>query len=333
MSERYQSLHNWLSEIFKTSDYDLKPASEDASFRMYYRLILQGETYIVMDAPPQHENCERFVDITNRLQQCKVNAPVIHKENIVQGFLLLSDFGDELYLPNLTQKTADTLYKDAINTLVKIQVLGDVKNLNFYDEPLLRREMSLFNEWLLIKHLQVNVNDGLNMALEIITKQLVNNALNQPQVFVHRDYHSRNLMLTRDKNPGVIDYQDAVHGPLSYDLVSLLKDCYIKWSKDEINNWIDFYLKQLAESNPGYDINREQFQRWFDLMGVQRHLKASGIFARLSHRDSKHGFLKDIPRTLSYIVELKPDYPELNPLCDLIEESVLPTLEQKLCEQ
>ena len=122
----------------------------------------------------------------------------------------MSDFGDELYLPNLTQKTADTLYKDAINTLVKIQVLGDVKNLNFYDEPLLRREMSLFNEWLLIKHLQVNVNDGLNMALEIITKQLVNNALNQPQVFVHRDYHSRNLMLTRDKNPGVIDYQHSV---------------------------------------------------------------------------------------------------------------------------
>lgn len=333
MSERNQSLHNWLSNIFETSDYDLKPASEDASFRMYYRLYLQDETFIVMDAPPQHENSALFIDITNRLQHCKVNAPLIHKENTAEGFLLLSDFGDELYLPNLTQTTADALYKDAINTLVKIQVSGDVKNLDCYDEALLRREVSLFSDWLLIKHLQLEVNDELDKELEAVVVQLIDNALEQPQVFVHRDFHSRNLMLTRTNNPGVIDYQDAVHGPLSYDLVSLLKDCYIKWSKAEINNWIDFYLKQLAESNPGYDINREQFQRWFDLMGVQRHLKASGIFARLSHRDSKHGFLKDIPRTLSYIVDLRPDYPELEPLCGLIEDSVLPALEQKPCGQ
>jgi N-acetylmuramate 1-kinase len=179
---------------------------------------------------------------------------------------------------------------------------------------------------LLNKHLAIELNREQQDYIESLFDLLIENALQQPQTFVHRDYHSRNLMLTEDNNPGVIDYQDAVVGPITYDLVSLLKDCYIKWPKNEIDNWVDFYINELA----AHDINleREQFQRWFDLMGVQRHLKASGIFARLSHRDDKHGFLEDVPRTLSYIVDLKDTYKELIPLCQLIEETILPELEK-----
>ena len=331
MSERSELLKNWLADILEAGDYELTPASADASFRSYLRLSLRNETYIIMDAPPRHEDCRPFIDITERLHQCQVNAPVIHNKNIEQGFLLLSDFGDELYLPNLNKDTADKLYKNAIDTLVKMQVRGNVAGIKRYDESLLRNEMALFKDWLLGQHLQINMNNVISKNLEAIFDLLVDNALEQPQVFVHRDFHSRNLMLTGENNPGVIDYQDAVQGPLSYDLVSLLKDCYIKWTGQEIKEWVDFYLQQLTKEKPELNIDSTQFQRWFDLMGVQRQLKASGIFARLSHRDNKHGFLKDIPRTLSYIVDLKPDYPELNPLCQLIEESVLPALEQKTC--
>lgn len=327
MTERLESLKRWLSEVIETSGFELKPASEDASFRSYYRLFLENpflgnKTLIVMDAPPPQEDCAPFVRITKTLLACDVHVPAIHHMDLQQGFLLLDDFGNDLFLDKLDSSTANELYSDAIKALVRMQTSADATELLRYDEPLLRREMQLFSDWLLGKHLQLELNDDQNKSLEAVFDLLVTNALQQPQTFVHRDFHSRNLMLTAENNPGVIDYQDAVHGPISYDLVSLLKDCYIKWSRDEINHWIDFYLKQMEEN--GTEIDHEQFQRWFDLMGVQRHLKASGIFARLSHRDSKHGFLKDIPRTLSYIVDLKRDYKELAPMCILIEESILP---------
>ncbi len=326
MSERFKSLKHWLSNVLGSSDFELKPASEDASFRFYYRLTMESKTFIVMDAPPPEEDCEPFVRVTNILHACNVNAPTIHNIDLQQGFLLLDDFGNDLYLQKLDLSTANNLYSDAIKALVRMQTSADVKELANYDESLLRREMQLFTEWLLGKHLKIELNDDQNKSIEAIFDLLVENALQQPQTFVHRDFHSRNLMLTKKNNPGVIDYQDAVYGPISYDLVSLLKDCYIKWSRDEINSWVDFYLNQWVEKEP--EIDREQFLRWFDLMGVQRHLKASGIFARLSHRDGKHGFVKDVPRTLSYIVDLKQEYKELVPLCFLIEESILPELER-----
>ena len=326
MSERFKSLKLWLSAVLETSDFELKPASEDASFRFYYRLLMKSKTFIVMDAPPPQEDCEPFVRVTNILHACGVNAPTIHNMDLQQGFLLLDDFGDDLYLHKLDSSTANKLYSDAIEVLVRTQALADVKELASYDESLLRREMQLFTEWLLSKHLRIELNDDQHNAIEKIFDLLVENALQQPQTFVHRDFHSRNLMLTAENNPGVIDYQDAVCGPISYDLVSLLKDCYIKWPRDKLNQWVDFYLNQLVEK--GSEMDREQFQRWFDLMGVQRHLKASGIFARLSYRDGKHGFLKDVPRTLSYIVDLKQDYRELASLCSLIEESILPGFEE-----
>ena len=328
MPDRYNSLQNWLTEILGTSVFNLKPASEDASFRTYHRLFLKNKTFIVMDAPPEQENCKAFIKITKKLRACDVNVPIIHNVNIEQGFLLLSDLGNDLYLNKLNKSSIYELYSDALSTLVSIQVLVNVGGVDEYDKSLLISEMNLFREWLIEKHLNIKLSDSQVKILTTLFDLLVNNALQQPKVFVHRDFHSRNLMVTKENNPGVIDYQDAVYGPISYDLVSLLKDCYIKWPKEEIDKWIDFYLNKLYEEKAQYRINRDEFIRWFDLMGVQRHLKASGIFMRLSHRDGKHNFLKDIPRTLSYILDLKETYEELQPICIILEELVLPRLKE-----
>ena len=328
MPDRYNSLQNWLTEILGTSAFNLKPASGDASFRTYHRLFLKNKTFIVMDAPPEQENCKVFIKITKKLRACDVNVPIIHNVNIEQGFLLLSDLGNDLYLNKLNKSSIYELYSDALSTLVAIQVLVNVGGVDEYDKSLLISEMNLFREWLIEKHLNIKLSDGQVKILTTLFDLLVNNALQQPKVFVHRDFHSRNLMVTKENNPGVIDYQDAVYGPISYDLVSILKDCYIKWPKEEIDKWVDFYLNKLYEEKAQYRINRDEFVRWFDLMGVQRHLKASGIFARLSHRDGKHNFLEDIPRTLSYILDLKETYEELQPICIILEELVLPRLKE-----
>ena len=328
MPDRYNSLQNWLTEILGTSAFNLKPASGDASFRTYHRLFLKNKTFIVMDAPPKQENCKVFIKITKKLRACGVNVPIIHNVNIEQGFLLLSDLGNDLYLNKLNKSSIYELYSDALSTLVAIQVLVNVGGVDEYDKSLLISEMNLFREWLIEKHLNIKLSDSQVKILTTLFDLLVNNALQQPKVFVHRDFHSRNLMVTKENNPGVIDYQDAVYGPISYDLVSILKDCYIKWPKEEIDKWVDFYLNKLYEEKAQYRINRDEFVRWFDLMGVQRHLKASGIFARLSHRDGKHNFLEDIPRTLSYILDLKETYEELQPICIILEELVLPRLKE-----
>ena len=328
MPDRYNSLQNWLTEILGTSAFNLKPASEDASFRTYHRLFLKNKTFIVIDATPEQENCKVFIKITKKLRACDVNVPIIHNVNIEQGFLLLSDLGNDLYLNKLNKSSIYELYSDALSTLVAIQVLVNVGGVDEYDKSLLISEMNLFREWLIEKHLNIKLSDSQVKILTTLFDLLVNNALQQPKVFVHRDFHSRNLMVTKENNPGVIDYQDAVYGPISYDLVSILKDCYIKWPKEEIDKWIDFYLNKLYEEKAQYRINRDEFVRWFDLMGVQRHLKASGIFARLSHRDGKHNFLEDIPRTLSYILDLKETYEELQPICIILEELVLPRLKE-----
>ncbi len=328
MSKRFESLQDWLIEILNTSAFNLKPASEDASFRYYYRLQLGKTRFVVMDAPPEHEDCKSFIKVNRILQAGNVNVPIIHNMNLEQGFLLLSDFGTDHYLDKLNQSSVARLYTDAIKTIVAMQTNADTQALRCYDAALLQREMRLFTDWLLDKHLQIALNKDQASALQVLFDMLQANALAQPQAFVHRDFHSRNLMLTQANNPGVIDYQDAVYGPVTYDLVSLLKDCYIKWSQPEINAWLAFYLNERVSCGDRLAIDRAQFQRWFDLMGVQRHLKASGIFARLSQRDGKHDFLKDIPRTLSYILDLKNTYRELSPLIALIEERILPRLEQ-----
>lgn len=327
MTTRFQKLNHWLNEVLclnkmdSEKDYRLEPTSGDASFRCYFRLIYDDETFIVMDAPPVQEDCALFLDIAERLLAVGLNVPKIIKKDLEQGFLLLSDLGDDQYLPNLTDINADGLYGDAIQTLCRMQKQTDISGLPLYDEKLLLQEMELFRYWLLEKHIGLELSEEMGTMLDDIFQLLIVEALEQPKVFVHRDYHSRNLMMTTANNPGVLDFQDAVVGPFTYDLVSLLKDCYIKWPTKQIRDWANRFFQQHVNDYP--DIDEERFIRWFDLMGVQRHLKASGIFARLCLRDGKTAYLADIPRTLSYIVDLKKDYPELRNLIMLIQEQVM----------
>ncbi len=285
-----------------------------------------------MDAPPDKEDSVPFVRVAGFLEAMQLNAPRVVEASLDKGFLLLTDLGTRLYLAELLDdKTlAETLYRDAIDALLVIQTKGAAfqSQLPPYDEELLRFELSLFHDWLCGTHLGIDLDDAAEREWQSLCDLLVANALDQPRVFVHRDYHSRNLMVVDDNNPGILDFQDAVEGPLTYDLVSLLKDCYVKWPADRIWQWaLDFYTgcdKPIREQ-----ITEAQFRRYFELMGVQRHIKAAGIFCRLNHRDGKEGYLKDIPRTLSYIVDIAPRYEELAFLIDLIEKQVLPGMEAR----
>ena len=324
--DRHTQLQQWLESLAADTYIDLNPASADASFRQYFRVTNKhdGKTYIVMDAPPDKEDCHPFALVTDLIRGVGANAPDILAIDIKQGFLLLDDLGSKPYLDHLDDDTAEELYTDAIKALIKMQSIDGL--LPAYDENLLQTEMDLFEAWYLNRHLDIELNQEQKDCLAFIFQLLIKNAQEQPQVFVHRDYHSRNLMITEENNPGIIDYQDAVIGPITYDLVSLLKDCYVRWPTTRVRDWaMDFYAllpEQVREL-----VNEDEFLRLFDLMGAQRHLKAAGIFARLKHRDGKAGYIADIPRTLNYIVELAPRYEELGFVHRLIEEKVLTGLE------
>ena len=283
-----------------------------------------------MDAPPEQEDCLPFLRVAGYLEAMRLNAPRIIEANLDEGFLLLSDLGSRQYLDALLEDTATApdLYTDAIQALLAMQRRGAAyqSQLPPYDDTLLRFELSLFHDWLCGTHLDIEFSDSAEQAWQDCCDLLVANALDQPQVFVHRDYHSRNLMMTAADNPGILDFQDAVEGPLSYDLVSLLKDCYVQWPAEQVWQWaLEFYNGLDAAVRERID--EEQFRRCFELMGAQRHLKAAGIFARLCHRDGKSAYLEDVPRTLSYIVELGPRYPELGFVIELIESRVLPGMD------
>lgn len=280
-----------------------------------------------MDAPPPQEDCLPFVRIAGYLEAMRLNAPRVIEADIENGFLLLSDLGSEQYLDQLKENPdlADSLYGDAIDALLTLQRRGEAYQsaLPPYDDELLRFELSLFRDWLCGTHLDLEFTDDDEQRWQACCDVLVDNATQQPQVFVHRDYHSRNLMVMGECNPGILDFQDAVEGPFTYDLVSLLKDCYIRWPADQVRAWaLDYYSKLNITTRER--VNEKQFCRNFELMGVQRQLKAAGIFCRLNHRDGKPGYLGDVPRTLQYITELGSRYEELNFLVNLIEEKVLP---------
>ncbi len=260
----------------------------------------------------------------------QLNAPRVIEVDTEKGFVLLTDLGTNLYLTALTEKpeSADVLYDDAIRALTTLQSNGAVYqgSLPPYDDHLLRQELSLFRDCLCVTHLGLDFSADDEACWRITCDMLVANALDQPQVFVHRDYHSRNLMLTEKDNPGILDFQDAVEGPLTYDLASLLKDCYVRWPAEKVREWaLDFY--SALDEELKRQLDSAAFLRHFELMGVQRHLKAAGIFARLNHRDGKPGYIADIPRTLSYIVEIGPVYEELEFIVKLINEHCLPALE------
>ena len=316
---RLDLVKQWLRESLDLGEFAIAPASADASFRRYFRVAtVSGETFIVMDAPPEKEDCRPFVVVAQAMADFGVHVPRVLELDLERGLMLLDDLGNEQYLQALSADNVDHLYGDAIDTLVRLQRRGPVENspLPPYDRELLMAEMALFSEWLLGRHLgEPALGDGLDEVFQ----WLADRALEQPRVWVHRDYHSRNLMVVEQNNPGVLDFQDAVIGPLTYDLVSLLKDCYISWPRPRVVAWVARYFDRARAAGLGGGVDFEQLLVWFDLMGVQRHLKAAGIFARLNHRDGKPGYLKDIPRTLGYVAEVCAMQPRLAPLGIVVE--------------
>jgi len=315
--DRLTQLQQWLDSLSENTYTDLKPASADASFRQYFRVTnnKDDKTYIVMDAPPEKEDCHPFLLVTDLIRGVGVNAPDVITMDIKQGFLLLDDLGNKPYLDYLDEDSADKLYTDAIDALVKMQTIDGM--LPLYDGQFLQTEMDLFETWYLNRHLGIELDQAQKTSLNSVCRLLIQSAIEQPQVFVHRDYHSRNLMITDENNPGVIDYQDAVIGPISYDLVSLFKDCYIEWPREKVELWLELYLARIT---PVQLIDKDTLLRWFDLMGVQRHLKVLGIFARLHYRDGKAQYLDDLPLTLKYVLDACELYEELTPLKKLFAE-------------
>lgn len=310
----------WLHEALGVPPPSVAPASSDASFRRYFRFVHDNQSRIVMDAPPPQEDCHPFVQVTAVLREAGLNVPQIFAADLSQGFLLLSDLGDEVYLDCLNKDNCDLLYRDAIEALVRMQSCGDTSSLPAYCHNKLHDEMQLFIDWFCIRHLQIDCSSKALAVLENAFQLLINEAQAQPQVFVHRDYHSRNLMRTDHENPGILDYQDAVLGPVGYDLVSLLRDVYVRWPESQIVQWLAFYHQLASKENLLDNASIATFTRWFDLVGIQRHLKIAGIFARLNYRDGKARYLEDIDLTLDYLLEVAGRYSELSPLVTLLHE-------------
>ncbi len=323
--ERLAALSAWLRQDLDLEVESLRPASSDASFRRYFRAVVGADSFIAMDAPPAHEDVLPFIKIAGLLRQAGVQAPQIHAQDVGQGFLLLCDFGNRPYLDNLNEATVDRLYADALAALGKLQRGVDIHacGLPPYDEALLRREMDLCPQWFLAGLLGRDTRPAEQAVLAKTWQILVDSALEQPQVCVHRDYHSRNLMITDTDNPGVLDFQDAVVGPVTYDLVSLLRDCYIVWPQERVENWVLDYQRRLLDEGLVAEADPERFLRWFDLMGLQRHIKVLGIFARLKLRDGKPGYLGDLPRVMDYVLEASRRHPELAEFLAFLENGVV----------
>jgi aminoglycoside/choline kinase family phosphotransferase len=320
MNNRHQQMTEWLDRIGLRAR-STAPASADASFRQYFRVVTDTGSFIVMDAPPDKEDTGPFVRIAQQFRKIGLNVPEVIEQDLDNGFLLLSDLGQQTYLGLLDAGNVERLYGDAMDALMVLQIGTDTDPdfLPKYDRRLLLDEMALFRDWLLRQHLGLDLNDEQLRSLQDSFDFLASSTLEQPSVWVHRDYHSRNLMKTERHNPGILDFQDAVSGPVTYDLVSLLKDCYIDWPREQVESWVKAYHRLSLESGLRITKDEQEYLRWFDLMGVQRHLKASGIFARLYHRDGKTGYLADIPRTVGYISQLRDHYPELMPLIEMID--------------
>jgi aminoglycoside/choline kinase family phosphotransferase len=325
VDDRQQQLEVWLASTLKQAIFTLTTASADASFRRYFRVHLASpylgqHTLIAMDAPPPQEDCAPFVNVADLLLESGINVPKVLAQDLRQGFLLLSDLGDDTYLTKLNAQTAPKLYQDATNALIKMQLASQPQILPAYDEALLTREMQLFPDWYVAKHLNTSLNNEQQAVLDNTFKVLNENILAQAQVYVHRDYHSRNLMITQDNNPGVLDFQDAVYGAITYDLVSLLKDAYISWDEEQIIDWAVRYWQPAKKAGLPVPDDFSEFYRDFEWMGVQRHIKVLGIFARLSHRDGKDGYLKDMPIVMAHLRKVCERYVELRPMLRLLNQ-------------
>jgi len=322
---RIDTLRGWLKGLEPSWQLDLAtlaPASADASFRRYFRIESKNPTYptlIVMDAPPQHEPLDAFIEIDLLLFEAGLHVPQILEKNIEDGFLLLSDLGHKTYLEALNDESANALYRDAIHALVQMQLASKPNVLPSYDQALLQRELDLFPEWYLKQHLQLELSAIQTAQMRQAFALIIENNLAQEKVFVHRDFHSRNLMVTDQNNPGILDFQDAVYGPITYDAASLWRDAYIAWPEEMVIDWVIQFWEEGRKSGLPMPSDFGHFYRDFEWMGLQRHLKVLGIFARLFHRDGKDGYLKDIPLVLDYAIATANRYIELKPLARILE--------------
>ena len=317
---REAALREWVANTLGSKVIAWEQASGDASFRRYLRVTTDATSFIAMDAPPQLEDCRPYIHVAGLLQAAGVNVPEILAVDSARGFMLLSDLGTQHYLDVLTESNVERLYGDAMSALLAIQACTPSEGMHDYDQALLQFEMNLFVEWFLDRHLGVTLSPDQHQALEKCFTLLSRSATAQPQVFVHRDYHSRNLMVQQRHNPGILDFQGAVRGPVTYDLVSLLRDVYIEWPADRVHAWVAGYHDLAIQHGITEEDDPSRWLRWFDLMGVQRHIKVAGIFARLYHRDGKPGYVQDIPLALSYLITVCKDYSELHPLLTLLQK-------------
>ncbi|MBS0582658.1 MAG: phosphotransferase [Proteobacteria bacterium] len=330
-SLRHGELHAFVSAHFPQHDFTLAPASADASFRSYWRVDGDGETRIVMDAPPDKENIAPWLDIGARLRAAGLHTPEVFAVDHARGFVLMEDLGNRTYLPELDAATADALYGDALDALRTMQARVSPHGLPVFDEAFLTMELEIMPEWFLRRHLGYTPSCAEWDVIEPAFRLIIDTARAQPQVFMHRDFHSRNLMIVDGddsgagvngpSNPGIIDFQGAVLGPITYDLASLLRDCYIAWPIEQVDAWVERYRQRLVDAG-AITAGGAQFRRWFDLTGLQRHIKVLGLFCRLNYRDGKAAYLGDLPLVLDYVLGVARLYPELQTFAALIERAV-----------
>jgi N-acetylmuramate 1-kinase len=327
---RLQLLGQWLRDELHWPATRLEPASADASFRRYFRVWrADGATRVIMDAPPGKEDIAPYLKVSKLLADCDVHVPEIEAADTLRGLVLLEDLGTTHVLARLhSGGDPQAIYAQALESLVRIQVRGQRSAMQLppYDRAVLLREMQLLPDWFLLRHLQRVPDEATTALLTGTMEFLVSEILQQPVVLVHRDYHSRNLMVTAERSPGIIDFQDALAGPIGYDLVSLLKDCYIGWPRAQVVHWVEGYRARLLQEGRAAGTDAAEFLRWFDLVGLQRHIKVLGIFARLWYRDSKIGYLADLPLTLGYVRDTAARYGELRAFAAWIESQVVPEL-------
>jgi len=317
--DRHALLQEWLARQLAGRAFTLAPASADASFRRYFRVTLADATMIAMDAPPPREDCRPFVHVAMLMAAAGLHVPTVLASDLESGFLLLSDLGNATYLSAINEQNADKLFGDATEALVLWQLASRDDVLPPYDEALLRRELDLFPEWYIGRHLGVNLSAAQQDALQSVFAAILASNLAQPRVYVHRDYMPRNLMIS-DPNPGVLDFQDAVHGPISYDVASLFKDAFISWEEGRVLDWTVRYWERARKAGLPVNTDFGEFYRDFEWMGLQRHLKVLGIFARICHRDGKPHYVKDTPRFLRYVREVAQRYAALSPLLQLLDQ-------------
>ena len=329
-SLRADSLRRFAESSLSATNLEIEPASADASFRSYWRVSGPAGTQVVMDAPPEKENIEPWLDVGARLRGAGLHAPDVLAVDRTQGFILMEDLGTRTYLPELSEDTVDVLYADAFDALLRMQTRIDPKGLPVFDESFVTMELELMPEWFLRRHLGHAVECDEWDVIELAFRTLITAVRAQPQAFMHRDYHSRNLLVvdgaTPDgmlTSPGIIDFQGAMTGPIAYDLASLLRDCYIAWDAERVDGWVESYRLRLQHAHlVDTHTDAARFRRWFDLAGLQRHIKVLGIFCRLWYRDGKAHYLADLPLTWRYVITVARRYKEIEPLAELLERAL-----------